>query len=156
VTIQTKGNNLIIAGGRPRCTLYAVYTFLENHFGCRWWSKDASYIPKKNTLKVDKLNYTYVPQLDYRLTSWYGSKESEFATRNKLNGSPKLKPLKYGGHTYPLEYILFFRLFRPKGVFKIILKFALIDGKRYPWRSQLCLTNEEMKEQLIRKCFQYH
>jgi len=38
IVIRTVGDDLILAGGRPRGTLYAVYTFLEEHVGCRWWS----------------------------------------------------------------------------------------------------------------------
>ena len=35
VIIRTVGNDLILAGGYPRGTLYAVYTFLEDNLGCR-------------------------------------------------------------------------------------------------------------------------
>ncbi len=38
IIIRTIGDDLILAGGRPRGTLYAVYTFLEDRLGCRWWS----------------------------------------------------------------------------------------------------------------------
>ena len=34
--IKTAGNNLVLAGGRLRGTMYAVYTFLEDVLGCRW------------------------------------------------------------------------------------------------------------------------
>jgi len=45
LVIETVGSNLILAGDRPRGTLYAVYTFLEDVVGCRWWSSTASTIP---------------------------------------------------------------------------------------------------------------
>ena len=35
--IQTAGGSLVIAGGKPRGTLYGVYTFLEDYLGCRWF-----------------------------------------------------------------------------------------------------------------------
>ena len=47
IVIRTVGDDLILAGGRPRGTLYAVYTFLEDQLGCRWWSSTESTIPKK-------------------------------------------------------------------------------------------------------------
>jgi|TARA_B100000809_G_scaffold221325_1_gene229539 alpha-glucuronidase len=34
LVIRTVGDQLILAGGAPRWTLYAVYTFLEDHVGC--------------------------------------------------------------------------------------------------------------------------
>ncbi|MFB3893761.1 MAG: hypothetical protein ACE15C_17245 [Phycisphaerae bacterium] len=54
--LRTAGNALILAGGPPRGTPYAVYTFLEDIGGCRWWSSKASTIPRKTTLKVPPLN----------------------------------------------------------------------------------------------------
>ena len=38
IIIRTLGKDLVLVGGHPRGTLYAVYTFLEDHLGCRWWS----------------------------------------------------------------------------------------------------------------------
>ena len=50
LVLRTVGNDLILAGGEPRGTLYAVYTFLENVAGCRWWAPDASQIPKNRNV----------------------------------------------------------------------------------------------------------
>ena len=61
IVIRTSGNNLILAGGHPRGTLYAVYTFLEDSLGCRWWSSTENTIPRKATIKIDPLNIRYVP-----------------------------------------------------------------------------------------------
>lgn len=33
--LRSEGRNLVLAGGRPRGTLYAVYTFLEESVGVR-------------------------------------------------------------------------------------------------------------------------
>ncbi|MCK7482461.1 MAG: hypothetical protein M0C28_39075 [Candidatus Moduliflexus flocculans] len=40
IVVRTAGNDLVLAGGGPRGTLYAVYTFLEDVVGCRWWTVD--------------------------------------------------------------------------------------------------------------------
>jgi len=61
IVIRSKGNDLILAGGRPRGTLYAVYTFLEDVVGCRWWSSKVSTIPKKTAINTKGLNIRYVP-----------------------------------------------------------------------------------------------
>ena len=34
--IRTVGDDLILTGGRPRGTMYAVYEFLEDYVGCHW------------------------------------------------------------------------------------------------------------------------
>jgi len=38
IVIKTSGDTLILSGGRPRGTLYSVYTFLEDVVGVRWWT----------------------------------------------------------------------------------------------------------------------
>ena len=38
--IRTVGDNLILTGGRPRGTLYAVYEFLERPVGCHWLDRE--------------------------------------------------------------------------------------------------------------------
>ena len=47
IVIRTIGDDLVLAGGQPRGTLYAVYTFLEDQLGCRWWSSTESTIPEQ-------------------------------------------------------------------------------------------------------------
>ena len=39
--MRTKGNYLLLAGGRPRGTLYAVNRFLQEQCGVRWWTTRA-------------------------------------------------------------------------------------------------------------------
>jgi hypothetical protein len=47
--VRPVGDNLIVTGGRPRGTLYAVWELLE-HFGCVWAARDAELVPRKPTL----------------------------------------------------------------------------------------------------------
>jgi len=42
IVVETVGDNLLFSGDRPRGTLYAVYSFLEDTVGCRWWSSKVS------------------------------------------------------------------------------------------------------------------
>ena len=65
-TLRTVGPHLVIAGGRPRGTLYGVYTFLEEHLGCRWFSSKVSRIPKKETISLGAIDDTQVPVLSIR------------------------------------------------------------------------------------------
>jgi hypothetical protein len=50
--IRAKGNRLLLAGGRPRGTLYAVSRFLQDACGLRWWTPWASRIPRQPSLRT--------------------------------------------------------------------------------------------------------
>ena len=50
IIIKTQGNDLIIVGGDPKSSLYAVYTFLENYLGCRFYAPDAEIIPREDLI----------------------------------------------------------------------------------------------------------
>ena len=152
IVIQTVGNDLILAGGRPRGTLYAVYTFLEEYVGCRWWSSQASTIPIKPTLRIGRLNVHYLPPLEYRETFWFDSFDGDWAVRNKSNGNSEQLDAKRGGkHTYEGFVHTFFPLIPPEKYFEDHPEwFSEIDGKRIHERAQLCLTNEEMRKELIK------
>jgi hypothetical protein len=152
IIIRTLGKDLVLVGGHPRGTLYAVYTFLEDYVGCRWWSSKVSMIPKKPTLKVDKLNIRYVPALEYRESFWFDAFDGDWAVRNKCNGNSERLDTKRGGkHTYQGFVHTFFPLIRPQTYFKDHPEwFSEINGKRKYERAQLCLTNEEMRKELVK------
>jgi hypothetical protein len=152
IVIRTVGDDLILAGGRPRGTLYAVYTFLEEHVGCRWWSSKASTIPIKPTLRIGQLNVHYVPPLEYRETFWFDAFDGDWAVRNKSNGNSERLDEKRGGkHKYEGFVHTFFPLIPPDKYFKDHPEwFSEINGKRVHERAQLCLTNEEMRAELVK------
>ena len=64
--LKTSGNRLIIAGGRPRGTLYGVYTLLEKYWGCRWFAPDTTLVPRNTTLRLPELDFIYRPAFEYR------------------------------------------------------------------------------------------
>ena len=47
--IVVRGGNIAIAGGRPRGTLYGVYTFLEDYLGVRFLTADVTHVPKMDS-----------------------------------------------------------------------------------------------------------
>ncbi len=152
IIIRTVGNDLILAGGHPRGTLYAVYTFLEDYLGCRWWSSTESTIPNKPTLNVGKLDVRYVPVLEYREPYWFDAFDGDWAVRNRCNGHANRLDEKHGGkHTYQGFVHTFYPLIPPKKYFKDHPEwFSEINGKRSNKRAQLCLTNEEMRKELVK------
>ena len=152
IFMRTVGQDLLLAGGRPRGTLYAVYTFLEEIVGCRWWTATESFIPKRPTLEVPDLDRTYVPKLRYREAFYRGAFSSPFAARLKCNGHFARIPPEYGGHYTILGWChTFFQLLPPDRYFEEHPDwYSEIDGRRMAQRAQLCLTNMEMRAELVR------
>jgi len=152
IVIRTVGSDIILAGGHPRGTLYAVYTFLEDHLGCRWWSSTESTIPKKPTIQVTNLDIRYAPALEYRSPYWFDAFDGDWAVRNKCNGHAHRLDAKRGGrHIYEGFVHTFYRLIPPEKYFKDHPEwFSEIKGKRTYERAQLCLTNEEMRKELVK------
>jgi len=150
--IRNVGSDLILAGGYPRGTLYAVYTFLEDQLGCRWWSSKVSTIPKNPTLRVGPLNVRYVPVLEFREAFWFDAFDGDWAVRNKCNGHAHRLDAKRGGrHIYEGHVHTFYRLIQPDKYFKDHPEwFSEINGKRTHKRGQLCLTNEAMRRELVK------
>lgn len=62
---QKDRTHLILAGGRGRSTLYAVYDFFERRAGCRWfWDGDV--VPKMKNIDRAGLDITEKPRFQYR------------------------------------------------------------------------------------------
>ena len=66
IVIQTDGSRLLLAGGRPRGTLYAVAQFLQRQCGVRWWTPWAARVPKQPTLEIGPLAVRYAPTFESR------------------------------------------------------------------------------------------
>ncbi|MEW6250336.1 MAG: DUF4838 domain-containing protein [Planctomycetota bacterium] len=146
------GGDLILAGGRPRGTLYAVYTFLEDQVGCHWWTSKVSSIPKKPTLAIGKLDVRFVPRFEYRESFWFDAFDGDWAARNRCNGhAERLDERRGGKHIYEGFVHTFYGLIPPEKYFKDHPEwFAEIDGKRKWEHAQLCLTNEAMRAEVVK------
>ena len=159
IVIRKIGNNLVLAGDRPRGTLYAVYTFLEDNVGCKWWTAEASYIPKKPTLSVRVKDITYTPPFICRDTFYKNviGRNPEFAARLKLNGHFQPIEPALGGHYTILGFVhTFYQLLPPEKYFADHPEwFSEINGKRMYERAQLCLTNEDMRKELTKNALEW-
>lgn len=152
IVIRTVGKNLILAGRPPRGTLYAVYTFLEDVVGCRWWTSTESFLPRRPTLDIPAQNVAYAPRLRYREAFYRDAFSSPFAARLKLNGHHQAIPAEYGGHDRFAGFVhTFYPLLPPDKYFAQHPEwYSEIGGKRTVEHAQLCLTNEEMRKELVR------
>ena len=151
ILLKTAGDTLVLSGHPRRGTLYAVYTFLEDFCGCRWWTAQESFIPKKPELKIPPINVAYAPKLIYRESHYRGSNDAEFAARMKNNGALRPVSEEFGGkHRFQYFVHSFYPLIPPEKYFEEHPEwFSEIGGKRTADGGQLCLTNEEMTREMI-------
>lgn len=137
VLIKVDGIQLIIAGGDPKSTLNAVYTFLENQLGCRFYAPDAEDVPKQQKITIDrKLDYSYTPEITTRTVhSRLYYQNEDFADKRKVTYDA------FPGYVSSAR-VHTFHHFVPKDRYYEAHPeyYALRGDRRVP--TQLCLTNE--------------
>jgi hypothetical protein len=148
IVIKTKGNRLLLAGGRPRGTLYAVSRFLQDYGGVRWWTPWARHVPHHVTLSVTNLNVRAKPAFEYREPYWFSAFDRDWAVHNCVNGQSGHIPSAMGGSVAYKGFVhTFYSLVPPAKYFSEHPEwFSLIRGQRTADRAQLCLTNPKLRE----------
>ncbi len=172
--IKMHGGNIILTGGtekNDRGIIYAVYHFLEDVVGVRWWSYWEEYVPDLSELTLqDDFYKEGTPVFPYRkVLSSMEMDHFYFEARNRGNvvgddgipggvNHPSIKKLggarHMGGphhcHTLP-EYI------PPKEFFQIHPEwFAWKEArKEHVFHGHYCLTNEELVEAISVKLMAY-
>lgn len=152
IVVRTAGTDLVLAGGGPRGTLYAVYTFLEDAVGCRWWTATASRMPRRPSLTVPDLAVRYAPPFEFREPFWYVAFDAPWAARNKANGWVAGGDALRGGRQGYAGFVhTFYELVPPARYFAAHPDwYSEIDGRRTVENAQLCLTNEDLRRELVR------
>ena len=140
----TSGPDIIIYGGKQRGTMYGVMSFLENEFGCRWYTPTVSVIPEKIEMKFSWIYHTESPGIRVRNNFYFGAFDPIWAARNKNNGRTGYH-IQPGGVECFWAVHTFFQLIHPDEFFDIHPEyFSMINGKRSRDLSQLCLTNPDV------------
>jgi len=161
--IRTVGEDLLLVGGRPRGTLYAVYSFLEDDLGCRWltWYGEES-VPTRETLQVEDLDRRGTPALRVRDMTCHTNTTSDrelmkrFLVRNRMQG-PDLRftgdLTAYGGTShafaYPKDGWLVHTLFHwvpPDQHFEAHPDWFSLSGEQRVKTRQLCFTNPGLRQ----------
>ncbi|GMV94654.1 MAG: hypothetical protein AMXMBFR82_44320 [Candidatus Hydrogenedentota bacterium] len=157
IVLKTDGDTLYLAGGRPRGTLYAVYTFLEDVVGCRWWTSAENFIPTRPNLEIPVLDTVYTPKLRYREAFYRDALNGIFAARSKCNGHHDGVPEEYGGHYQILGWChTFYQLLPPETYFDAHPEwYSELNGQRVHDGAQLCLTNDEMRAELTKNALEW-
>lgn len=150
ILIKMDGGNLILSGHQRRGCLYAVYSFLQDVVGVRWWAPEATLTPKKPTLVIaDDLNVSYAPQMISREMYHRDAQPTVFSARMKGNGA--LTP-EYGSAVRIVNFVHSFYIYLPPEKYFAAHPdwYSEVDGKRTHENAQLCLTNDEMIQELIK------
>ena len=173
IVIKTVGQDLVLLGHPRRGMLYAVTTFLEDVVGIRWWTMTETHIPKRPTLTIPELDMAYTPVIRDRATRYLQlsdgcftshrlvTKDEQrhmgvFSSRLKLNGHDHYSiPREYGGADGLVGWVHTFYqingLLPPAKYFKDHPEwYSLVKGKRIDQHGQLCLTNDGMRQEMIR------
>jgi hypothetical protein len=129
--ITQRGDDVYFAGNYPSPTAFAVYSFLQDQMGVRWFApgEDWEYVPpvkNKNSLTVDVKNVVKVPATSPRI--WSGHQWTPdwktWEWRNKAIVSEKVPRRNFQNNMY--------RIFPPSKYGKTHPEYyPLVDGKRW-------------------------
>ena len=144
--LKTIDSNLIIAGDRPRGTLYGVYSFLEDYLGCRWPAADCEHVPVRETVTIPHIDKKQGPGFQFRDILYREAEDGDWAAKNRLNTEHPDLQEKHGGKlTYGLFVHSFYELLPPEEYYADHPEyFALHDGERRREKGQLCLSQPDV------------
>jgi hypothetical protein len=151
--IRTDGNRILLAGGRPRGTLYAVSRFLQDACGVRWWTPWASSIPHKPSLRTGPMSVRAKPAFEYRDPYWRCAFDADWSWRNFCNGQmSRLTPQQGGCVIYKYFVHSFYTLVPPETYFAQHPEwFSLVNGRRTAENAQLCLSNPDLRDFVVQR-----
>ncbi len=87
--IVVRPGAVVVAGGRPRGTLYGVYTFLEDYLGVRFVTADHTHVPPLGPeRRIEAVDRVYRPPLEWRWSDFESNyARADFASRLRLNAA---------------------------------------------------------------------
>ena len=159
--IKPAGNILLLAGGAPVGTLYAVYEYLYS-LGVRWYTPQYTKIPKMDSVPIPEAAYRYSPPIIGRKENAGNHADNAWRSRVRLTCNTLWSPLgeKYGlpqGAEGP-DMHTFWRLV-PKSTLKQHPDWLCeVNGKREnavgtTWG--LCLSNPDVRKYIIKRTVEY-
>lgn len=163
IVIKASPERIVLSGGRPRGSIYAVFQFLEDQVGCRWWTPKENFIPRKPELTISGSDLRYVPAFSYREHFTTSTRyHPEFATILRENGNHQSQSSSWGGHYRLLGFAhTFCELLPPERYFADHPEWYTDQGNqnrpsgktsKVPdgLHTQLCLSNPEVLKELTK------
>ena len=151
--MRVKDGRLLLAGGRPRGTVYAVNRFLQEQCGVRWWAPWATNIPHHASLKIANLDVRGKPAFEYRAPFIFSGFDPQWKAHNGANGELEPIPAALGGCiTYKGFCHTFYPLIPPEKYFDAHPEwYSLVKGKRTHDSAQLCLSNPQLRDFMVER-----
>ncbi len=150
--IRAERGTVLLYGGRPRGTLYAVYRFLEDEIGVRFWTPWDEHVPSRPRLAVGSIERSGEPAFVYRDVSGVAG-PIVYRARRRHNGHESWLSAAWGGregYGPPGPVHTAFAYVPPDELFDAHPEFfSEIDGLRYA-DGQLCPTDPGVFE-LVRQ-----
>lgn len=143
--IEVAGERLFLEGGRLRGPIYAVYALLEEDLGLRWYTPEATLVPRRPNVAFAPRARRSLPALTIRDPFYKAAFDGTWSLRNRTNSPDAPVPEEWGGHvTYALFVHTFNTLVPPEVYFDSNPEYYMLDanGNRSP--QQLCTTHPEV------------
>lgn len=156
--IRSFGRDVVLNGGGYRGCLYAVYHFLEDFCGVRWWSEWEEDVPAPGDLALPRLDSSGKPYFMQRtiFREYTDLQSPRHAARRRVNSNGITKiPAEFGGemgygpphvsHTFEM-YVPWQKYGKEHPEY-----FALHGGKRTDSvaTQQLCISNPDVRRLLL-------
>lgn len=151
---RCRGGRLLLAGGRPRGTLYAVTRFLQREVGIRWWTPWATDVPQKPALALPDFDRREKPAFESRNPFWYPAFDPDWAVRNGSNAlDARLDERRGGAIVYKGFVHTFYPLIPPAEHFQAHPEWFSMNakGERYVDGGQLCTTDPALREKIVER-----
>lgn len=133
--------DIVLEAPNAQAAVYAVYDFLENVCGCRYYTSTEEYVPFDANLTVQFSRREQVPKMDYREVYYRDYFNPEFAEKHKMTASGA-KQKVWGTWCHSFQEFL-----NPDIYFDEHPEYyALYQGKRVGKNAEPCLTNPEVFE----------
>ncbi|MDD3999387.1 MAG: DUF4838 domain-containing protein [Bacilli bacterium] len=135
--LVTSGNTVLMAGGSDTGAMYAVYEFLERTFNLEVYGEDEYYIDTDiNSLYLKDFDVTEIPTFERRSVGLFPYSVNE-TFRNRMRQNLYNQGWIYWSHSH-------FKILPPD----------IYQSQHPDWYSpdgsQLCLSNDEMREEFTR------
>jgi hypothetical protein len=153
--MKLQQNALVLAGGGTRGTNFAVYRFLEDYVGIRWWNPWEESVPAPQNISIAPFTKSGKPALSYRdIYMLYGNDYGHFAIRNRLNraGDEPISTAWGGARDYgPPAHVHTMYDILPISNYDTHPDWYLIRGSGPPTRhnSQLKMSNPAMRQEFL-------
>lgn len=150
VYIKKENKNIFITGSNDQNVLYAIYTFIEEILGCRYFYEGQKLIPNKEQIYIaNNYLYKYTPIFEHRQYWYFGSfvPSKEFLDWHKLHNY-------HTDEKWGMYMVHNLDQFVPDNLIKSYPDFFALVGSNYSI-SQLNYTNKELEIFLIEKVAEY-